>query len=195
LLLGKLQGELLRPEVIDYAVMEFQRQLEAALASLSGDLGEMRQRKNRLEAEVRRLVSAVAESGHSNAILEEIGRKEAELRGIGDRLLSSTPESIESRVGEIRMYVKSGLKDLRDVLRKDTALARTELLKHSGEIRMIPQLAAAQRFYVADGEWDLLGDAWPEGACKSTASNQEYSANDQPDCFEHRSLFPGRGTY
>src|SRR6516164_3381504 len=39
LLLGKLQGELLRPVVIDYAVEEFQRQLEVALTSLSGDLG------------------------------------------------------------------------------------------------------------------------------------------------------------
>ena len=65
LLLGKLQGELLRPEVIDYAVEEFQRQLEVALTSLSGDLGEMRQRKARLEAEISRLVSAVAEAGHS----------------------------------------------------------------------------------------------------------------------------------
>jgi site-specific DNA recombinase len=168
LLLSKLHSELLRPEVIDYAVMEFQRQLEATLASLSGDLGEMRQRRTQLESEVRRLVSAIAESGHSKSILEEIGRKEAELRGISDRLLSATPESIESRVGEIRSYVKCGLNDLRDVLRKDVALARTELLKHSGEITMIPQRTGAQRFYTAEGKWDLLGDAWPEGASRLT---------------------------
>ncbi|HXJ47192.1 MAG TPA: recombinase family protein, partial [Candidatus Dormibacteraeota bacterium] len=167
LLLGKLQSELLRPEVIDYAVVEFQRQLEAALASLSGDLGEMRQRKARLEAEIRRLVSAVAETGHSKSILEEIGRKETELHSISDRLFSATPESVESRVAEIRTYVKNGLRDLRDLLRKDTALARTELLKHSGEITMIPHHASAQRFYIAEGKWDLLGDAWPEAASRS----------------------------
>jgi site-specific DNA recombinase len=88
LLLAKLQSEILKPEVVDYAVMEFQRQLEAALGSLSDDLAEMRQRKTRLEAEVRRLVAAVSESGHSKALLEEIGRKEAELQGITDSLLS-----------------------------------------------------------------------------------------------------------
>jgi len=32
LLLGKLQSEILKPEVVDYAVMEFQKQLEATLA-------------------------------------------------------------------------------------------------------------------------------------------------------------------
>ena len=168
LLLGKLQGELLRPEVIDYAVEEFQRQLEVALTSLSGDLGEMRQRKARLEAEISRLVSAVAEAGHSRSMLEEIGRKEAELHAISDRLLSATPESIESRVSEIRTYVISGLKDLRALLRKDAALARTELLKHSGEIAMIPHRAGRRRFYVAEGKWDLLGDTWPEDASRLT---------------------------
>ncbi len=87
----------------------------------------MRQRKTRLEAEVRRLVAAIADSGHSKSLLDEIGRKESELQGIADRLLSATPESIESRVGEIRGFVTSGLSDLRDLLRKDTTLARTEL--------------------------------------------------------------------
>src|ERR1700685_3740464 len=45
LLLGKLQSQILQPEVVDYTVREFQRQLESALDGLSGDLAEMRQRK------------------------------------------------------------------------------------------------------------------------------------------------------
>ena len=67
---------------MNYAVIEFQRQLEAALGDLADDLAGMRQQKTRLQAEVRRLVSAVAESGHSKSLLEEIGRKEAELQGM-----------------------------------------------------------------------------------------------------------------
>jgi hypothetical protein len=168
LLLGKLQSELLQPEVVDYAVMEFHRQLVAAVGSLPDELGGMRQRKTRLEAEVRRLVSAVAESGHSKSLLEEIGRKEAELERITDGLFLATPKSIESRVGDIRRFVASGLKDLRDLLRKDTALARTEVLKHSSEIRMTPHLAPGSRFYVADGKWDLLGKDWTEAASRQT---------------------------
>jgi hypothetical protein len=168
LLLGKLQGEILQPEVVDYAVSVFQRQLEAALGSLSDDLVGMRQRKARLEAELRHLVSAVAESGHSKSLLEEIGRKEAEFQGITDRLLSATPESIESRVNEIRSFVATGLSNLSELLRKDTALARAELLKHSSEITMTPHRAPAQRLYVAEGNWDLLGNGWTEGASRLT---------------------------
>jgi hypothetical protein len=96
------------------------------------------QRKTRLEAELRRLVSAVAESGHFKSLLEEIGRKEVELQGITESLLSATPQSIGSRVDEIRSFVVGGLTNLRDLLRKDTALARTELLKQSSEITMTP---------------------------------------------------------
>jgi site-specific DNA recombinase len=157
LLLGKLQSEILRPEVVNYAVMEFQKQLEGALGSLSDDLAEMRQRKTRLEAEMRRLVAAVAESGHSKSLLDEIARKESELQGITDRLLSASPESIESRIDEIRKFVLDGLESLRDQLRKDPALARTELMKHTSEIRMTPHRDAKHRFYVAEGNWDLLG--------------------------------------
>jgi site-specific DNA recombinase len=165
-LIGNIQSRILQPEVVEYDVMEFQKQLEAALGGVSDELAGMRKRKTQLEGEVRRLVSAVAESGHSRSLLEEIGRKEAELQGIVDRLLSATPESIESRVGEIRSFVTNGLTDLCDLLRKDTALARTEVLKHSSEIKMIPDLA--RRFYIADGSWDLVGDDWTEGASRLT---------------------------
>ena len=68
----------------------------------------------------------------------------------------------------MRSEPSSGLKDLRDLLRKDTALARTELLKHSSEITMTPHRDSARRFYVADGKWDLLGDGWPEATSRST---------------------------
>src|ERR1700676_701543 len=164
LLLGKLQSEILKPEVIDYAVTEFQRQLEAALGRLSDDLVGMRERKGRLEGEVRRLVAAISESVHSKALLEEIGRKEAELQGITDSLVSATPHSIESRTGEIRNVVASSLNNLRDLLRKDIGLARTELLKHSCEITMRPCRDSAQQFYVAEGKWDFLGKAWSKDA-------------------------------
>ena len=197
LLLGKLQSEVLRPEVVDYAVTEFQKQLEATLASLSGDLAEMRARKSRLEAEVHRLVSAVAESGHSTSLLEEIGRKEAELHGITDRLLSATPDSIESRVREIRTFVTSGLNNLRDLLREDTALARTELLKHSSEITMTPRRDLTRPFYVAEGNWNLVGkDDWPEGASRLTGGFgwlRGLDLNQRPPGYEPDEL-PGCST-
>jgi site-specific DNA recombinase len=157
LLLGKLQGEILTPKVIEYAIEQFRKQLTGTLGAVSDDLAEMRQRKARLEAQIRRLVSALAESGHSKAILDELGRKEAELLAITDQLLSASPDSIESRIDEIRQFVTDRLGNLLDVLRKDTVLARTEILKHTNEIRMTPQTSVEKPYYVAEGNWDLLG--------------------------------------
>ena len=44
-----------------------------------------------------------------------------------------------------------------DVLLKDAALARTELLKYSSKITMTAHRDPEQRFYLADGNWDLFG--------------------------------------
>jgi ABC-type hemin transport system ATPase subunit len=114
----------------------------------------MRQRKKRLESQVRRLVSAVAESGHSPAILGELGRKEAELQAITGQLLSASPDSIELRIDEIRKFVTNRLANVLDVLRNDSALARTEILKHRKEITMTPQRNGQKPFYAAEGNWD-----------------------------------------
>ena len=78
-------------------------------------------------------------------MLEALGRKEAELRAITDQLRSATPESIESRIDDIRRFVAAGLDNLREVLRKDTAIARAEILKHTTEITMTPQTKAQKK--------------------------------------------------
>jgi hypothetical protein len=90
-------------------------------------------------------------------MLEELGRKEVELRAITDQLWTATPESINWRIDDIRKFVAAGLDNLREALRKDTALARAEILKHTTEITMTPQTKAQKPFYVAEGKWDLLG--------------------------------------
>lgn len=157
MMLKNLQEKVLSPEAVEYAIAEYREQLGTALKALTGDLAEMRQRKTRIEAEVSRLVAAVSEVGHSKALLQELARKEVELQAITDRLLSDSQESIEARIGEIRTLVMSGIENLRNLLREDTAMARTELLKHSGEIRMTPHTGVKHRFYIAEGNWDLLG--------------------------------------
>ena len=66
--------------------------------------------------------------------------------------------------------LQSIFSSFRHLLRKDTALARAELLKHSSEITMTPHRAPAQRFDVAEGNWDLLGNGWTEGASRLTGA-------------------------
>jgi hypothetical protein len=108
-LLGRLRSELLQPEAVDMAIETFGRQLRSSLASVSNELTEMRSRKERLEREIRNFTAAIAENGHSKYILEEIVVREKEISGITDRLLSSTPDSIQSQVEEVRRLVEDGI--------------------------------------------------------------------------------------
>src|SRR5438034_6679979 len=71
-LLGRLQRELLRPEVIDYTVAEFGRQLRAALSSMSNDLGVLRRRKEQLEGEIERFADGIARGGPLDALVPQI---------------------------------------------------------------------------------------------------------------------------
>src|SRR5205814_3359704 len=154
-LLSQLQSEVLKPEVIDYVVQEFGRQLESALQNLSGETARMREQKEKLESELRRLTAAIAEQGHSSFLLAAIAEREGKLREITDRLLSGGGGSVEAQVADIRRFVTERLSDLRKLLYSDVALARAELGKHVSEIRMEPDLT--ERHYVAKGQWNLLG--------------------------------------
>ena len=154
-LLRDLQREVTTPQVVDYAVEEFRRQLNEALNDLSGKLSQMQARKAQLEAELQRLTDAIAEQGHSAFLLKAISDRESELQEITERLLSEKQGSIEQDIGEVRRFVSERLSNLRNLLFKDVALARAELSKHVTEIRMEPNLT--ERHYTAMGEWDLLG--------------------------------------
>jgi hypothetical protein len=111
-LLGRLQSELLQPEVIDYAVSAFGRQLRTALATLSDDLAAMRRRKELLEKEMQRFAAAIAHGGPLDSLVGELATREAELKGITTRLLSGSATSIDGQLREIRQFVERGISDL-----------------------------------------------------------------------------------
>ena len=156
-LLDDLQTQVLRPEAVEYAIAEFGRQLKAALDNLSGELAEMRERKQKIEAELRKLAETAAQTGPSVFLIEAISNRERQMREITERLLSKEPGSIEAHLSGIRQFVTKRLEDLQGLLSGETSLARTELKKHLGEIRMIPQYGETRPHYVAEGVWDLLG--------------------------------------
>ena len=160
-LLADLQSEILKPEAIEYTIAQFGEQLKATLGKLSGELAEMRERKRKIESELHRLTQTAAMTGPSAFLVQAINEREQELRQITDRLLSTGPESVDARLGEIRLFVNKQLSDIRQLLSKqeavDPATVRTELRKHVSEIRMSPHPGNKRSHYVAEGSWDLVG--------------------------------------
>lgn len=156
-LLDELQTQVLKPEAVEYAISELGRQLKTALENLSGELAEMRERKQKLEAELRKLAETAAQTGPSGFLVEAISDRERQLREITERLLSREPGSVESHLNGIRQFVTKRLADLQGLLSGETAPARTELQRHISQIRMVPQHGEGRPHYLAEGTWDLLG--------------------------------------
>ena len=162
-LIKELQEQVLKPEVTDFALDEFARQLKSELGKLAGNVGAMRRRKSELEAELRRYADALGSGGNMPAIIEAMRTRQAELDSITEKLLSTQPDSNEARLLDIRRFVTKRILDLRELLSRDVMLARAELVKHVQEITMIPRTNGSDPHYEATGEWSLIGDAFEPG--------------------------------
>ena len=158
-LLRNLQQDLWQPDRINLAVEEFGRELRLSLGSLSGELAQMRLRKEKLEREIRNLTEAIAENGPSKHVLQGIAERENEISSITDRLLASAPDSIETRVEDLKRLVEGGIENLGNLLSKDAPLAKQELHSHLLGVQMYPTEDGEGWCYLAEGTWDLMGNA------------------------------------
>ena len=156
-LFSEWQSEVLQPEAIDFAVREFEHQLQSSLAGLDNRIGRMRQRASQLQQEIGNLAATAAQCGPTPALVKEINTRQQELDGITRQLLSAEPDSISAEIGHIRRFVSRQLADIRKLLNVDLQQARAALEKHVTSIRMVPQLEGDKGHYVAEGEWNLLG--------------------------------------
>ena len=152
-LLGGLQSKVLREDIVGYALDQFEKQLVREIDGISGEMGLMKKRKAELQAEIGRLTAGLASGLHSPAVMAEITKREQEISDISDRLLSSRPESVRSRIVALKQGAVKRIQDLRQCLSSDPIAARAYLTKHVEKIEMDPEGGV----YVASGSWNLLG--------------------------------------
>lgn len=153
----ELQNAVLQPEAIDYAVREFERQLQSSLSGLDHKIGRMRQRASEIEIELGNLIGLAAKCGHSPSLIEGINRLEQERKEITGQLLNTEPNSISAEIGRIRQFVAGQMGNVRQLLKADVQKAKILLKSHVSGIRMVPQPNGKKGHYVAEGEWNLLG--------------------------------------
>jgi site-specific DNA recombinase len=156
-LLHELQTALSKPAAISHILDEFKRQLKSAQVAFSKGRDGIEERKEEIDVELARLIAAVAESGHSAALLAAIAEREQELSEI-ELSLHDQNQLSESSAKELRRFVLERLSSLPELLSCDVPRARTELSKHVTQITMHPAQQDANRHYVCRGEWNLLGD-------------------------------------
>ena len=155
-MLRALQEAVLRPEVLDCILDEFQQQLERARADASSLRERTGGRTRELEEELQRLTLAVAEGGHSSFLLQAITARENELAELNDSL-ADVSHGFQNSTEELREFTRQRIFDLPELLSQDVPRARAELAKHVGPITMTPTESAGSRHYQCQGQWDLLG--------------------------------------
>jgi site-specific DNA recombinase len=156
-LLAGLQHSVLQPEVVNYALQEFERQLGNSLSEFSDSMERIRQRRDAIQQELDRLIGAVASVGHSPALVKAINSREQELSEITRNLFEPEPDSVSAHMLRIRQFVSQRLGNIRELLYADVPRAKVELAKHVTGIEMVPRPEGKKGHYVAIGEWNLLG--------------------------------------
>jgi site-specific DNA recombinase len=157
-ILESLQGAVLQPEAMEYALAKFELELEQSLNSVSGEIDTRRKRMEALDVELGRLAEAVAIQGANTALMKAIAHRESERRAIEQMLWGSTSGSVKAALADVRDFALKQLHQIRAALHAQPEAARFELSKHvEGGIVMRPTLRGDAQFYTAEGEWSLLG--------------------------------------
>jgi site-specific DNA recombinase len=162
-LLGKLQVDVLSPGAIDYVFQKLELELSGHFSRIDGTLETMRQRKAKLETELRNLTSMAADGMDSPSLRKGITEREAEISALTSQTLGRGKNSVRTQVHDMRKFVLGNLGDLRALLTAgNNALAmRMQLAKHIKEITIGPGDEPGQIAY--SGSWSLLGSNCAEG--------------------------------
>jgi hypothetical protein len=156
-----LADSVLRIEVTDYAVARMEEALRKGHEKLNAELERMRQRKLQLEAELARLVNAIAEGQPSQSFMTAIGERERELQAITNKLFEPGPGSLRATLDELRTFAVSRLTKIPESISHPESidLARAMLAEHFGTFTLEPTIQDGEPVSLAHGKVDFFGEA------------------------------------
>lgn len=157
-LLEKLQTEVLREEVIEYTLSRFDEGLRKAARSIDGQMGRIEAKKSKLEREIQNLSGHLAALkseglGDSKALRAAIVDREREISQLHEQIVSAKPETVRTKIRDVRKFVEASLKDIRKLLNSEPAVAKATLARHMPKIVLKPK---PNRKYQVASEWELL---------------------------------------
>jgi len=132
--------------------------LESSYANAKHDSKPLKKRQVSLQREIKNLVNAIAKLGHSAHLLEELVERERELSVIDAKLAFDAEPPTPVDLTELRSFFIERVANLPALLRTDIELAKAELQKHVSKITMTPEFADNGSYFVAKGDWDLVGN-------------------------------------
>lgn len=165
-MLRGLQENVLREEVITYAVERLGAELEKHFVQLDSHLETLRERKRQIDTEIRRLVDSIASGEASPSVMAAIAAREHELCEITDKLLERRPASLRTSLDQLRTLAVSRLTALQGLLSHPDSIneARALLAEQVGKIDLAPVSNDGRWTYYASGEVDFFSNSRVGGA-------------------------------
>jgi hypothetical protein len=122
-LLTHLPKEVLRPEVIEYALSRFEAELTKAVNSVTGQMASLDAKRRKIEKELKNYMTAIASGADAGGIRNEITDRERQLQAINAQIVSARPDSVRAKIQDARKFVTESLKDIMKLFGPDSAAA------------------------------------------------------------------------
>jgi hypothetical protein len=155
-LLAHLQNEVLKPEVIEYALCQFESELTKSMNAVTGQMASLDKKRIKIQKELKNLTMAVACGLDSVTVRNEIADRERELQRINAQIVSAKPDSVRTKIQDARRFVEATMKDIKKLFGVDSAAAKLTLALHMPQIVLKPAMKDGRKIYQVISEWDLL---------------------------------------
>ena len=145
-LLAALEQRVLRPEMLEYTLRRFREHLQKRLdeirkqgSACNSTLSALQRERRELQEKAKRVSEAIAEAGHSPTLLAHLASIESKLALVEQRIEAHRPIDFKATEDEIREFATRNVLHLRTLLRGDVSHARMALMKHVGQLVLMPR--------------------------------------------------------
>ena len=122
----------------------------------STGLDEFRRHRSELQLKAERLTTAIADTGHSPALLSKLAEIESQIAQVNHREEAAGPVNLSAAVGEVREFVYSQVMQLRELFQQDATGSKAALARHIGQLVLTPKTNPTEPIYEVSGGFDLL---------------------------------------
>ena len=159
-MLTGLQDRVLRQQFIDYVICGLQEELRQRHEAFESGLKTLRDEKQRIEAELKRLVETIAVGSGSPTVMAAITEREARLREITNQVIDPGPASLQEKLDDLRTFAVSRLNRLRELLTNPSAIheARALLAEQIGKFTLERVSENGEISFKANGQIDFFGE-------------------------------------
>jgi DNA invertase Pin-like site-specific DNA recombinase len=158
-LLNALEQRLLNPQLMDYLLKRFQEELQQRLDQIerkSAGQEELGHERRRLQMQIERIADAIADTGHSPALLSKLADLENRIAELDRRAAADRPVNVSATVEEVKEFIQQNVMQLRNLLLQDPTRSKAALVRHLGQLVLKPVATPSGPVYEVSGSLDLL---------------------------------------